>query len=218
MKILTLLLVATLQLPAADLKKQTGDSDVPKGVGLGEGIFPVAPKPIPIAAYSGKTGPTGKSGSTGVMQNALVKTFSAFVGIKEEPIGSNNGHWVNIFNSSCNLDPSEHAPWCASVTNYGYLQNGLLGHGAYSPNWYLKKRVVSLHDVKPGDMCLVYFSSKGRYAHTIACVEKAVFSAGRAVELVTLEGNTNAQGSREGDQFARRRRPADTVTILRWWN
>lgn len=199
MKIIVLLLVATLQQSPADLKKQTGDADVPKGVGLGEGVLPVAPKPSNI-------------------QNALVKTFSAFVGIKEEPLGSNNGRWVNIFNSSCGLDPSEHAPWCASVANYGYLQNGLLGHGAYSPNWYLKKRVVSLHDVKPGDMCLVYFPSKGRYAHTIACVEKAVFSAGRAVEVITLEGNTNAQGSREGDQFARRRRPADTVTILRWWN
>lgn len=199
MKIIVLLLVATLQQSPADLKKQTGDADVPKGVGLGEGVLPVTPKPSNI-------------------QNALVKTFSAFVGIKEEPLGSNNGRWVNIFNSSCGLDPSEHAPWCASVANYGYLQNGLLGHGAYSPNWYLKKRVVSLHDVKPGDMCLVYFPSKGRYAHTIACVEKAVFTAGRAVEVITLEGNTNAQGSREGDQFARRRRPADTVTILRWWN
>ena len=180
------------------ISEQTNDSDVPKGIGLGEGIIPVKPKPTKI-------------------QNALIKTFSAFVGIKEEPPGSNNGPMVNIFNASCGLDPDEHAPWCASVANYGYLQNGLLGHGAYSPNWYLKSRVVSLHDVQPGDVALVYFPSKGRYAHTIACVEKVVESAGRAVEVVTLEGNTNAQGSREGDQFARRRRPADTLTFVRWW-
>lgn len=56
----------------------------------------------------------------------------------------------------------------------------------------------------------------GRYAHTIACVEKVISSAGRVVQVQTLEGNTNAQNSREGDQFARRVRSADTLTFMRW--
>jgi hypothetical protein len=151
-------------------------------------------------------------------QEALVRTFTAFVGIHEQPMGSNNGPMVDRFNASCGLDPSEHAPWCASVTNYGYLANGLPGHGAYSPSWFRRDRAVSRNNVGVADVALVWFASKGRFAHTIACVEKVVFSAGRVVEVVTLEGNTNAQGSREGDQFARRIRPADTLTFVRWWN
>lgn len=191
------LAVATPPSTAPTLKQKTGDSDA--GKGSPETILPSQPHPKQD------------------IQAALVSTFSRFVGIKEEPLGSNNGTWVNIFNRSCGLEPSEHAPWCASVANYGYLQVGLSGHGAYSPSWFSKSRVVSLHDVKQGDMALVFFPSKGRYAHTIACIEKVVYSVGRAVEVTTLEGNTNAQGSREGDQFARRRRPADTLTFVRWW-
>lgn len=147
---------------------------------------------------------------------ALHTTFRSYVGIKEEPPGSNNGRMVDKFNASCGFGREEHAPWCASVTHYGYGLNGLKGHGAYSPSWFSAKKRVALHDVQPGDMALVYFPSKGRYAHTIADIEFVTRSAGRVVEVTTLEGNTNAQGSREGDQFARRVRAADTLTFVRW--
>jgi hypothetical protein len=186
-----------------DLKKETGDSDVP----------PNAPKPItPVEPMGPKVEiPTNR-------QNKLLQIFASYVGIKEQPMGSNNGPMVNKFNASCGLDPSEHAPWCAAVAHYGYLQIGLKAPGAYSPSWFTKSRAISRDKVVPGDVGLIYFASKGRYAHTIAAIEKATFSAGRVVQVTTLEGNTNAQGSREGDQFARRIRPADTVQFVRWWN
>jgi hypothetical protein len=172
--------------------------------------------PAPTATPKPVTAP--KAAVIESKQKALLKTFSGYVGIKEEPMGSNNGPMVNKFNASCDLDPSEHAPWCASVTHYGYGLNGLKGRGAYSPSWYTKARQVSRDSVGLADVGLVWFSSKGRYAHTIAAIEKVTWSAGRVVQVQTLEGNTNAQGSREGDQFARRIRPADTLTFVRWWN
>lgn len=159
-----------------------------------------------------------KSTADAPIVNKLITTFREYVGIKESPVGSNNGPLINKFNASCGLDPKEHAPWCASVTNYGYKLNGLRGRGAYSPDWFDKSRRVDQVRVAPADVALVFFTSKGRYAHTIAAVEKVTFSAGRVVQVQTLEGNTNAQGSREGDQFARRVRPADTLTFVRWWN
>lgn len=77
--------------------------------------------------------------------------------------------------------------------------------------------MVTRDAAQPGDMALVWFPAKGRYAHTIACIEAVRRNpAGRVSEVVTLEGNTNAQGSREGDQFARRIRAADTLTFVRW--
>jgi hypothetical protein len=148
---------------------------------------------------------------------ALLKTFASYVGIKEDPMGSNNGVMVNKFNASCGLAPSDHAPWCASVAHYGYLVNGAPDRpGAYSPSWYSKTRVIPAAMAQPGDVGLIYFPSKGRYAHTIAAIEK-VNRSGRIVSsYVTLEGNTNAMGSREGDSFARRVRSADTVKVVRW--
>ena len=151
--------------------------------------------------------------------SALLKTFASYVGIKENPMGSNNGVMVNKFNASCGLAPGDHAPWCASVAHYGYLVNGAPDRpGAYSPSWYRRTRVIPAAMVQPGDVGLIYFPSKGRYAHTIAAIEK-VNRSGRIVSsYTTLEGNTNAMGSREGDTFARRVRPADTVKIVRWTN
>jgi len=148
---------------------------------------------------------------------ALLKTFAGYVGIKEEPMGSNNGVMVNKFNASCGLRPSDHAPWCASVAHYGYMVNGAPDRpGAYSPSWYSKARVIPAALVQPGDVGLIYFPSKGRYAHTIAAIERVNRSGRIVTSYVTLEGNTNAMGSREGDSFARRVRPADTVKIVRW--
>jgi len=150
--------------------------------------------------------------------SALLKTFASYVGIKENPMGSNNGVMVNKFNASCGLAPGDHAPWCASVAHYGYLVNGAPDRpGAYSPSWYRRTRVIPAAMVQPGDVGLIYFPSKGRYAHTIAAIEK-VNRAGRIVSsYTTLEGNTSQMtGSREGDQFCRRVRPADTVKIVRW--
>lgn len=198
--ILILFAVATLQPNAApDMKKATGDTDALPTAS-------VPPSSVPAIHFI----PSAK-------QEALVKTFKGYVGIKEEPLGSNNGKMVDKFNESCGLGRSDHAPWCASVTHYGYQLNGLKGYGAYSPSWFKKDKRVDQQSVEPADMCLVYFPSKGRYAHTIAAVEQTVRSAGRIVEVTTLEGNTNAQGSREGDQFARRKRPADTLTFMRHW-
>ena len=147
----------------------------------------------------------------------LLKTFSSYVGIKEDPMGSNNGVMIDKFNASCGLKPSDHAPWCASVAHYGYMVNGAPDRpGAYSPSWYAKTRVIPADMAQPGDVGLIYFPSKGRYAHTIAAIER-VNRSGRIVSsYVTLEGNTNAMGSRDGDSFARRVRPAGTVKVVRW--
>lgn len=195
---LIFLATATVSVKAPDMKAKTGDTDSLPPVVKSTVVVPMAP-------------------AAATIQEALVKLFASYVGIKEEPLGSNNGPMVDKFNASCGLKRADHAPWCASVAHYGYIANGLQGKGAYSPSWFNKSRRVAQTDVQPADIGLIYFPSKGRYAHTIAAIEKPIRSAGRIVQVTTLEGNTNAQGSREGDQFARRIRPADTVTFMRWW-
>ena len=169
-----------------------------------------------LASAAEVDAPTGKR-LLPVDASALLKTFASYVGIKEEPMGSNNGVMVNKFNASCGLRPSDHAPWCASVAHYGYMVNGAPDRpGAYSPSWYSKTRVIPAAMAQPGDVGLIYFPSKGRYAHTIAAIEKVNRSGRVVASYVTLEGNTNAMGSRDGGSFARRIRPSATVKIVRW--
>lgn len=199
-RILILLAVAStaaVRPAVVDQKQATGDTDA-----LSKSKATIVVPMAPAAATK---------------QEALLKQFSSYVGMKEEPLGSNNGPMIDKFNASAGLKPSDRAPWCASVAHYVYIANGLRGYGAYSPSWFNKTKRVSQTDVQPADVGLIYFPSKGRYAHTIAAIEKPVRSAGRIVQVTTLEGNTNAQGSREGDQFARRTRPADTVVFMRHW-
>jgi hypothetical protein len=183
--------------PFTDMKEKTGDADA----------LPVAPPTKPVVAAAPPSQRVQK----------LLTTLRGYVGMKEQPKGSNRGPMIDKFNASAGLNPNSRAPWCASVAHYVYTENGLQGYGAYSPSWFNKRKRVPQTDVQPADVGLIYFPSKGRYAHTIAAIEETVRSAGRIVQVTTLEGNTNAQGSREGDQFARRRRPADTVVFMRHW-
>lgn len=173
---------------------------------------------LPVKVPVLKVSQTAPSKNVAIDPQILIRTFASYVGIKESPMGSNNGPMVNKFNQSCGLDPSEHAPWCAAATHYGYAINGLKNRpGAYSPDWYVKARRIAANDALAGDTCLVWFPSKGRYAHTIACIHKVIRARGIVTAFETYEGNTNAQGSREGDQFADRVRPADSVVVVRWW-
>lgn len=213
-----LILLALTPASSLPLKGVKGtDSDAPKVVPVSVVASPKA-TPVPVQPLVVLPKVVDQPTEKIDLRKKLIATFQSYVGIKEEPLGSNQGKMVNKFNLSAGFKPSDEAPWCASVTHYGYQENGLKGRGAYSPSWFVKSREVSRNDVEPADVALVYFASKGRYAHTIACVEKVTRSAGRVVQVTTLEGNTNAQGSREGDQFARRVRPADSLTFVRWWN
>jgi len=179
---------------------------------------PAVPAPVAPDAPADEWKPPAGSALKPVEAAKLLEVFRGYLGMREEPLGSNNGPMINKFNASCGFKPSDHAPWCASVTHYGYLVLGAPDRpGAYTPSWYSKLRVIPPNMVQPGDVGLVYFPSKGRYAHTIAAIEK-VGRTGRTVSsYTTLEGNTTqATGSREGDGFYRRVRPSDTVTVVRW--
>lgn len=166
------------------------------------------------AGHQTKPAPAS-GGLVPVVAADLVRVFQPLVGVREEPRGSNRGGRVDEFNRSASADLG--SPWCAAVAHWGYEKLGAKDRpGAYSPSWFKASRRVSQQAVRPGDVALVYFPSMGRYAHTIACVERVIFSAGRIVQVQTLEGNTNAQNSREGDQFARRVRSADALTFMRW--
>lgn len=71
---------------------------------------------------------------------------------------------------------------------------------AWTPN-YVKDVSRFTDNPKPGDLITIYFSSKGRVAH-VGFVD--AYPEGN--QVVTIEGNTNQAGSREGDGVYRKYR------------
>ena len=139
---------------------------------------------------------------------AMLDLLRKQIGVRERPMGSNRGPEVDAYNAAAKTEMG--SPWCAAVRAWANLKVGLPvpDGAAYSPSWFPKSRRVAAPAA--GDAGGVYFPSKGRIAHLVTVEEV------RRTDVVTLEGNTNAQGSREGDQFARRIRGKDALTYARW--
>lgn len=144
----------------------------------------------------------------------VIRVAQGTVGWREEP--GNSGPLVDKILASVGLKGSR-APWCAAWVVYvgdeafGREKNPY-PRSAWSPDFVKNPDWNRGRGQKPGpsDAFGIYFSSLGRVAHT-GLVEKL---EGKMV--VTLEGNTNDDGSREGDGVYRKRRPLDTMLSKRW--
>lgn len=119
------------------------------------------------------------------------------------------------------------APWCAAFCNW-VAKRAATDLGIDSPlekvplqayvqsyfDYFNKQgKVVPAAKAKPGDLIVLWYPSLKRYGH-IGIVEKVDVKKGIAY---TIEGNTNAAGSREGEQVAAKQRPITAnVKFLRW--
>ena len=130
------------------------------------------------------------------------------IGVREQPLGSNRGPEVDEYNRTAGAPLG--SPWCASVQHWTGVQIGLKLPNAYSPSWFPRARQIPAHQVRPGDFAGVFHSSLNRIAH-IAVVERVDGN-----RVITLEGNTNAEGSREGHGYFRRSRLINSLTFSRW--
>ncbi|MDR1305279.1 MAG: hypothetical protein LBK76_08670 [Verrucomicrobiales bacterium] len=133
------------------------------------------------------------------------------VGVTERPPGSNDGPEVRAYLAACGI--TKPAPWCAALLHWGLSKiasKPVTGGGAWSPAWFPRARRVAAGDVREGDIGGVYFASLRRVGHVVACE-----SVSRR-EVTTIEGNTNAAGSREGDRVARKVRDREQLVWARW--
>jgi hypothetical protein len=138
-----------------------------------------------------------------------------------EATGKNDGAAVDRILGSVGLAGSG-APWCAAANRYVYDQAGLRDVGprsAWSPDWVASPTWTKAKGGKtplPGDAWGIYFSSKGRVAHT-GLVEKW------GTTVVTLEGNTSpdavagSAADRDGGGFHRKRRLQSQIYSVRSW-
>lgn len=146
----------------------------------------------------------------------LVALAQLEIGV-EEVDGTNCGVRVDQYKSATNLPPHESWPWCAAFIDW-LVREAVRTDGPYTfarpttagawnlENWS-KEQDNSTHtlrnpgnDVKAGDIVIFKFS------HVGLCLRGA--EAGR---IRTVEGNTDAAGSREGGGVFEKSRALDSI-------
>jgi len=152
----------------------------------------------------------GQSLSTPKPQRDCVcETYRAELGVREAT-GNNDGYHVEKYLASTQLGPGY--AWCAAFVNWSVRKCGVIGPqaAAWSPSWFPAER-LNHGPPKPGDVFGIYFPSKNRIAH-VGFIDEV-----KENHYVTLEGNTNDVGSREGDGVYRKYRIKKQVSATANW-
>lgn len=139
--------------------------------------------------------------------DAIITIAASQIGVRELT-GKNDGVEVTKYLNSVGLDKGY--AWCAAFVSWVHDQAGVTGaKSAWSPSWLPRDRLVK--NAKPGDVFGIYFRSKNRIAH-VGIIEVP------GATTITIEGNTNEAGSREGDGVYRKRRLSKQIYQTSRWN
>jgi len=150
--------------------------------------------------------------------------YTAEVGVREQS-GKNDGERVETYLAYVGLKKGN--PWCAAFVCWSLGQARIRNpRSGWSPDLFPEKKVcwqrsMSLQ-VKPvvggearrprkGDVFGIYFPDKKRIAHV------GFVDSWDDKYVITVEGNTNEAGSREGDGVYRKRRLISSIyQVARW--
>jgi hypothetical protein len=156
---------------------------------------PAAPAPTPAAPVHGFSA-----------NDVWFAVLRALLPVREVPANTNAGQMVEAFLQVCGHSAGQ--PWCMAVLSYA-------GRVAFQKRWPLRmtagtndaaahaRQLGILADPSAatvGDIALLWSPALKRFRH--AFVLEARQADGKRWD--TLEGNTNAGGSREGNAFMRR--------------
>jgi hypothetical protein len=150
-------------------------------------------------------------------RDRVVAEASKLMGLKETH-GRNRSPIIDKMNLLANANYGD--PWCASFNAYVYRLADIPKYpvSAWSPAWVANPtwtRAKGGETPKPGDPFGIYFSNKGRVAHT-----GLIKSWGDAVQ--TYEGNTGPTGvvgeaDRNGDgSYVKRRLKSQIYSVRNW--
>ena len=160
-------------------------------------------KPLKIKYTTANTYPEFRTNDK--LTEEFIQQCLLYLGSTEQPKGSNWGRDVQDMLSSVGI--SFPAPWCAAYTGI-CNRNSCIPYpvSGFVPNWsrdiWKEKvvwdkreagRTILPSEVRRGDQCTIYFSNLKRDAHIFVVL--GVTSQGN---LITIEGNTNSGGSRDG--------------------
>lgn len=132
------------------------------------------------------------------VRGCLQQVFNSQIGVIEKT-GRNDGKEVEAYLSSVGF--TKGYAWCGAFIHWTLDQCGSASHFKYAkdyawtPNYEkLTTKDPRIYQAEVGDLILLYYAKLGRVGH-VGFID--YWSAGNKV--VTIEGNTNGYGSREGD-------------------
>jgi hypothetical protein len=142
-----------------------------------------------------------------VNRELIISIARSQLGIREAT-GKNDGVAVESYLAYTGNKKGE--AWCASFVSWVYGKAGLgQPRSAWSPALFplAKQTKIPL----PADVFGIYFTSLKRVAHC------GLVEVTRGNWVRTIEGNTNADGAREGDGVYRKLRHRRTITVYANW-
>ncbi|UKT63259.1 peptidoglycan-binding protein [Pedobacter mucosus] len=141
---------------------------------------------------------------------AILKVLNlakAEIGVRELT-GKNDGERVEAYLNYVNVKKGQ--PWCAAFVSWVFWKAGFAKpKTAWSPGLFPSRRLAYIG--KAGFVFGIYFSNLKRIAHCGFVVKI------NGSWLQTIEGNTNAEGSREGNGVYRKRRHVNTIRYYADW-
>lgn len=141
-----------------------------------------------------------------LIREKVEKTYLSQVGVREAT-GHNDGVDVETYLAAVNFGKGY--AWCAAFVSWVYTQNGVKNpRSAWVPSWFNNNQnIVWARDglknqtPLPGDVFGLYYPQAKIIGH-IGFIHRF----GDRI-TITVEGNTNSEGSNEGDGVYLKRRP-----------
>ncbi|MDB5030547.1 CHAP domain-containing protein [Mucilaginibacter sp.] len=151
--------------------------------------------------------------SSDSLRTKVKHIYDAEVGVHEQT-NHNDGVRVEAYLRYCSLTKGN--PWCASFVCWAYgqakIKNPRSGYcpDLFNSNHTIYKRTIRSPQAHPqtGDVWGLYFPEKGRVAH-VGFVDQW-----QNKYVITVEGNTNEAGNREGDGVYRKRRTIKSIYVV----
>lgn len=151
------------------------------------------------------------------VQQAVVNIYTSEIGVRELT-GNNDGERVSEYLQAANLVKGN--PWCAAFVTWTFKQANISTViSGYSPAWFPNRNTIYTRGSATNripdraDVFGIWFSSKNRIAHVGFIDDWSDTNS----YCITVEGNTNEAGSREGDGvYKKRRLKAQIYKVSRW--
>lgn len=129
------------------------------------------------------------------------------LGVREQS-GKNDGLQVELFLAAVGLKKGQ--PWCAAFISWLFHKMGRSKpRSGWTPDLFPKSKLTKA--ALPGNLIGIYFPEKKRIAH-VGIIEKTTGNW-----VLAIEGNTNLEGSREGDGVYRKRRHLRSIYQISDW-
>jgi hypothetical protein len=148
-------------------------------------------------------------------RNCVILTFISQIGVREK--GINSGVEVEMYLAAAGLGKGN--PWCASFVAWTFKQctNIKVKSAGWVPSWFPKNKLIfrrgelNVRPAQSGDLIGIWFANKNRLAHI------GFYQKESGDFTISVEGNTNEEGSREGDGVYRKRRITRTIHSISSW-